>query len=337
MGTRAKTRKFFRALPRIFDAFARVPQLAKGANVSALTSVRGENAAQDDARLSVVIAEPQADYALIDSGGGQKLERYGALRLVRPEPQAMWARTAPDLWADADAVFEGPEEDDGEGARGRWSARPAPFAIGLGAARMTVRLGANHHTGLFPEQMPHWRFAGEALAGRKAPSVLNLFGYTGAASLILAAQGAQVTHVDASKKAIAWARDNQTDSGLAEAPVRWICDDASKFVAREVRRGRHYEGILLDPPKFGRGPKNEVWNLFEDLPPLLTDVARITAPDAAFVLLTIYAIRASALSAARLLEDVMPPGRVCAGELALREEASGRLLPTSMFALWQPR
>jgi len=191
--------------------------------------------------------------------------------------------------------------------------------------------------GLFPEQQPHWEDAGAMLAGAREPEVLNLFGYTGAASLILAASGARVTHVDASKKAIAWAKENQAASGLDDAPVRWICDDAAKFVAREVRRGRRYQGILLDPPKFGRGPKNETWELFDDLGPLLADVAKILADDARFVILTAYAIRASALSVARTLEEAMAAhgGGVQAGELALREE-TGRLLPTSMFATWRP-
>lgn len=278
--------------------------------------------------LTVLVAEPSEGYALLDSGEGEKLERFGDLIVTRPEPQAMWGKSVPDRWAEALARFEGDEEE----GRGKWSAAREADVSMLGAT-LRVRTGGNHHVGLFPEQAPHWAFARDAMAG--GGDLLNLFGYTGAASLILAAAGADVTHLDASKKAIAWGRENQAASGLDTAPIRWICDDARKFAAREVRRGRTYRGILLDPPKFGRGPKNEVWNLFDDLGPLLNDVAALTARENAFVLLTAYAIRASALSMARVMADAMPKGRISAGELALREEASGRLLPTSMFALWQ--
>ena len=284
--------------------------------------------------LPILIADPWDGYALLDSGDGRKLEQYGNVRLVRPEPQAMWRPSDPALWDGADARFEGSDDEDGPG---RWSANPGEFRVPVGPARMLCRLGNNHHPGLFPEQKPHWDNAVAALNGLEGAEVLNLFGYTGAASLILAAAGAKVTHIDASKKAIAWARENQEASGLQDAQVRWICEDASKFVAREVRRGRTYHGILLDPPKFGRGPKNEVWNLFDDLPPLMDDVAAITAPDARFVILTAYAIRASSIAVGRLMQEKMARhgGTVEAGELALRER-SGRLLPTSMFAVWRP-
>ena len=288
--------------------------------------------------MPVLIADPWDGYALIDSGGGRKLEQYGDVRLVRPEPQAMWQPSAPAEWDRADTRFESARDDGDDDGPGRWSDPVGDFTVPVGPARMICRLGNNHHPGLFPEQKPHWDNAVAALKGFEGAEVLNLFGYTGAASLILAAAGAKVTHIDASKKAIAWARENQEASGLDGAQVRWICEDAAKFVAREVRRGRTYQGILLDPPKFGRGPKNEVWNLFDDLPPLMRDVAAITAPDARFVVLTAYAIRASALAVGRLMEEVMAPrgGTVEAGELALRESASGRLLPTSMFAVWRP-
>lgn len=285
-------------------------------------------------RLSLRVAEPWDGYALIDSGGGRKLERFGDACLVRPEPQAMWPRTDPAAWERADASFEGSEDDDGPG---RWSAGRDDFAVPLDGVTMVCRLTANRHVGLFPEQRPHWQAAAAALEGADQPEVLNLFGYTGAASLYLARRGARVTHIDASKKAIQWARENQARSGLDDAPIRWICEDASKFVARELRRGRRYQGILLDPPKFGRGPKNEVWNLFDDLPPLLEDVAALVADDARFVILTAYAIRASALSVGRSLAAALKGrgGSIETGELAVREETGG-LLPTSMYAQWQP-
>ncbi|MEM6762077.1 MAG: class I SAM-dependent methyltransferase [Pseudomonadota bacterium] len=283
--------------------------------------------------LAVRIADPFDGYALVDSGGGQKLERYGKIMLVRPEPQAMWERSDPAAWTRADARFEGSEDDDGPG---RWSASHEDFVVPVETARMVCRLTNNRHVGLFPEQRPHWLSVRDAILGADQPEVLNLFGYTGAASLILAAAGARVTHVDASKKAIAWGRECQAASGLEDAPIRWICDDAQKFAAREVRRGRRYQGILLDPPKFGRGPKGETFNLFEDLPALLGDVAALVAEDARFVILTAYAIRASAISVGRTLSAALGGrGMVEAGELALREE-TGRLLPTSMYADWRP-
>ncbi|WP_420391402.1 class I SAM-dependent methyltransferase [Acuticoccus sp.] len=283
--------------------------------------------------LSVLVAEPSDGYRLLDTGDGRKLEDFGGVRLVRPEPQAMWRPSDPAAWEAADARFEGDEED----GAGRWSDPGRTFTVPVGPARMVCRLGNNHHPGLFPEQRPHWERACDLLGATDGAEVLNLFGYTGAASLILAAAGARVTHVDASKKAIAWGRENQAASGLDDAPIRWICDDAQKFAAREVRRERRYHGILLDPPKFGRGPKNEVWNLFTDLPALMADVARLLASDGRFVILTAYAIRASALAVGRLAQEALAAhgGKVEAGELALRE-ASGRLLPTSMYALWQP-
>lgn len=285
--------------------------------------------------LSVLVSEPSAHYALLDSGGGRKLERYGGVRLVRPEPQAMWSPADPAAFEAADARFEGSDEEEGPG---RWTGRPVgDFVVPCGPARMVCRLTNNRHVGLFPEQRPHWEDAVASLSGASDPEVLNLFGYTGAASLILAAAGARVTHVDASRKAIAWAKENQAASGLEDAPIRWICDDAGKFVAREVRRGKRYQGILLDPPKFGRGPKNETWELFAHLAPLLAGIRQLLADDARFVILTAYAIRASALSVARTLEEALAGrgGAVEAGELALREE-TGRLLPTSMFATWRP-
>jgi 23S rRNA (cytosine1962-C5)-methyltransferase len=285
--------------------------------------------------LGIIVAPPTPGFTLLDSGEGQKLEAWGGaagVRLVRPEPQAMWRRRDPALWDTADARFEGTDEEEGPG---RWSRRLPDFTIPVGSVRTICRLGNNHHVGLFPEQAPHWDEARAALAGLDAPEVLNLFGYTGAASLLLAAAGARVTHVDASKKAVAWARENQAASGLEDAPIRWIVDDALKFTAREVRRGRTYQGILLDPPKFGRGPKGETWDLFTDLAALLADVALLLAPDARFVILTAYALRASTLAFARTLEEALGRGPVAAGELALADPA-GRLLPTSMFATWRP-
>lgn len=289
--------------------------------------------------LTVLVSEGWDDYALVDSGQGEKLERYGAVTVVRPEPQAMWARRRPDsTWAAADAVFTGAQDDDGPG---RWrTEKPVPetWNMAYGPARFKGQLTNFRHLGVFPEQRAHWdwmtgRVTTSGIAGFK---VLNLFGYTGVASLVLAAAGAAVTHVDASKKAIGWARENQALSGLEDRPIRWICEDAAKFVAREVRRGSSYDGILLDPPKFGRGPKGETWEMFQSLPPLLTDLRQLVSERAGFVVLTAYAIRASALAAHGLMAETFGDlgGEIESGDLALLEEGGGRLLPTSLFSRW---
>lgn len=287
--------------------------------------------------LEVLRARGWDHYALIDSGGGHKLERYGAVTVIRPEPQAMWRPAAPEEVWRADAEFTGAHEEEGPG---RWRADralPETWPLPYRGVTLGCRLTAFRHIGVFPEQRAHWDWMiDRAGAMPGPPRVLNLFGYTGAATLLLAAAGAHVTHVDASKKAIAWARENQALSGLEDRPIRWICEDAQKFAAREVRRGRQYEAVILDPPKFGRGPKNEVWNILDDLPALLADVARLLSPEAGFLVLTAYALRASALAMHNLLAESLAGhrGSLASGELALVEEASGRLLPTSLFSRW---
>jgi 23S rRNA (cytosine1962-C5)-methyltransferase len=273
------------------------------------------------------------DYALVDSGRGRKLERFGALLLDRPEEQAIWTpRVSQEEWEKADAIFTGDVDEEGAG---RWKRRAGlgeAWECRHGAIRYICRFTSFRHVGAFPEQEAHFSFMRERL--RKVggmPTLLNLFGYTGLASLVAAEAGAEVTHIDASKKAIAWARENQALSGLDDKPIRWILDDAPKFAAREIRRGRRYDGILLDPPKFGRGPKNEVWDLFQHLPEMLRLCRELLKPGG-FLILTAYAIRASFLSLHRLSEDVLGPG-VESGELALKDQGGG-LLATSLFSRW---
>lgn len=294
----------------------------------------------DAARLQLIETAGFADYALLDSGAGRKLERFGSIIVDRPEPQALWSPRAPEReWRHAHAVFSGDDEED----KGRWRIdRPVPesWPVKVGAATMLCRLASFRHMGLFPEQMPHWEWMLARLAENcgEAPRVLNLFAYTGAASLLAAAAGAHVTHVDASKKAIAWAKENQAASGLTAAPIRWMLDDAAKFAAREVRRGKTYDVILVDPPKFGRGPDGEVWDLFTSLPPLMKDCAALLAPGAALVL-TVYAIRASSLAFDQLCREVLSGrgGSFQSGELAIREASGERAVPTSLFTRWSAR
>lgn len=289
--------------------------------------------------LQTLIGEPWPDYGLIDSGHGRKLERYGRFRFIRPEPQAMWAPAQDDWQADGEFV-PGSDEEGG----GRWFyERPVP-AEGWPLEWREVTFQSSctpfRHLGFFPDMAPVWewmrgRIADKVSAGDQA-QVMNLFGYTGVGTLAMAAAGAQMVHVDASKKSVAQARANAALSGLEDRPVRWIVDDAAKFVAREVRRGRRYDGILLDPPKYGRGPDGEVWRLEEDLPGLIAHCRQLLDADSRFLFLTVYAVRMSALAIGELLRQAFAdlPGTVEAGELVVREEARGLMLPTAIWARW---
>lgn len=278
-----------------------------------------------------------ADYAMVDSGHGRKLERYGPYRVVRPEPQCLWApRLDEATWAKADAVFD-PAGDEDEG-RWRFAGRPKEtWPLAWRGVRFNGRFTAFRHLAFFPEQAANWAWLDQAVrAAGEPPRVLNLFGYTGVASLVCAAAGAAVTHVDASKKAIGWARENAELSGLADRPVRWICEDARRYVQREARRGSKYDGIILDPPKYGRGPGGEVWRLFEDLPELLALCVELLSDGAQFLVLNAYAERISGLSLGALLAEAMAGrgGRVDWGELALMEETGERGVGLSFFARW---
>lgn len=281
--------------------------------------------------VTTIIAEPWQDWGLIDCGNGEKLERYGDIRIVRPEPQAMWA-PARDDW-DPDASFvPGSDEEGG----GRWvEHRPVPrqWELSRGGVRFAASLTPFRHLGFFPDMAPQWDWMRERSADA---DVLNLFGYTGVGSLQLSDAGARLVHVDASKKSVEQGKENARLSGLAERPIRWLVDDASKFSAREVRRGRRYDGIFLDPPKYGRGPAGELWRLEEDLAPLLADCRKLLDGNSRFLVLTVYAVRMSALAIGELVRQVLGDlgGRVESGEMAVREEARGLLLPTAIFARW---
>ena len=283
------------------------------------------------ASLEILSADPTPDFALIDSGHGRKLERCGPFRFIRPEPQAMWAPALPDWQADGEFVG-GSDEEGG----GRWrlsDAVPPAWPIEQAGVKLHAQCTPFRHLGFFPDMAPHWA---RLAALPEGSQVLNLFGYTGVASLVAAKAGAQVVHVDASKKAIEQARANAALSGLSDKPIRWITEDARKFVAREVRRGRRYDAILLDPPKFGRGPDGEVWDLTTDLPALLADCVKLLDENSRFLILTTYAVRLSALALEGLLAPLAAhlPGQVQPGEMAIRAETRGTLLPTAIFARW---
>jgi 23S rRNA (cytosine1962-C5)-methyltransferase len=293
---------------------------------------------------SVMRTRGWTDYGLIDSGNGRKLERYGRFTVVRPEPQCLWTPALPaEAWDAADAVFDPTDEEDA----GRWKLRGQASTFGSGEAwplswgevKFNGRFTSFRHLAFFPEQAANWAWLEAAVRGAAAeepPRVLNLFGYTGVASLAMAAAGAAVTHVDASKRAVAWARENAALSGLAERPIRWITEDARKYVAREVRRGSKYEGIILDPPKYGRGPDGEVWRLFEDLPELADLCADLLSENAKFLVLNAYAERISGAALSGLLADKLKGrgGRIEWGELALVQEDGAREIGMSFFARW---
>lgn len=282
------------------------------------------------------------DYALVDSGEGLKLERYGRYLVVRPEPQCFWSRSKPELWDRADAVFD-PDGDEDEGRWRFYSKVQETWPLSWQDVTWQGRFTAFRHLAFFPEQAANWEFIDRSVrsmveSGISQPRMLNLFGYTGVASLVAAAAGAHVTHVDASKKSVAYARENAGLSGLDEAPIRWICEDARKYVQREVKRGSTYDGIILDPPKYGRGPDGQVWRLFEDLPELARQVASLLSDQASFLILNAYAARVSGPALAALLQDALKGrgGTIRWGELVLAEEGgTGRDIGLSFFARWE--
>lgn len=279
-----------------------------------------------------------SDYALLDSGHGRKLERYGPYTVVRPEPQCFWAPRDVAAFEQANAVFD-PQQEEEDAGRWRFDEHGPidAFPLKWRDVRFTGRFTPFRHLAFFPEQAANWEWMDARVRTLKQPRILNLFGYTGVASLAAAAAGAHVTHVDASKKSVAYARENAELSGLSDRPIRWLVEDARKFVAREVRRGSKYDGIILDPPKYGRGANGEVWRLFEDLPDLLKDCAALLSDDASFLLLNAYAARISGLSLAHLMAEATPDrgGRIDWGELALSEDGpNARAIGLSFFARW---
>lgn len=291
-------------------------------------------------RMNLTLLESSnwKDYELLDSGGGLKLERFGPYRFSRPEAQAIWKPGYPESnWRDVHAVFQPTSEESG----GHWALKKQvddKWIMSYAGIKFWAMTTPGRHLGVFPEVAAHWDWYSALIEKANRPlKVLNLFGYTGLASLVAAKAGAQVTHLDASKKSVTWARDNQILSGLEQKPIRWIVDDALGFVEREVRRGAKYDGIILDPPKFGRGPKGEVWEVYESLPALLTACRLILSDTPLFIALTAYAVRASGVHLYQSLEEMMMPfkGSTDAGELVTREKSAGRLLSQAVYARWQ--
>lgn len=280
------------------------------------------------------------DYELLDFGQGRKLERFGLYVLDRPSPAAKETlRASPELWRAADARFErtGPVE-------GRWQATrklPEAWLVSCGRFSLEVRLTPFGHVGLFPEQAENWAWIAERIDERRNPTsapcrVLNLFAYTGASTLATAAAGAEVTHVDAAKSAVSWARASAERSGLIAAPVRWIIEDVRKFISRELRRGKKYDAVILDPPSYGHGPAGEAWKIDDHLPPLLADCARLTEGRRAFFVLTCHSPGYGPAELASLLVQAgiaAAPHEVDARTLHL-SAPDGRVLPSGAAARW---
>jgi 23S rRNA (cytosine1962-C5)-methyltransferase len=280
------------------------------------------------------------EYELLDSGGGKKLERFGEYTLVRPEPQARWSAALPlRRWDAADCEFV-----KRSGQQGGWKARrtiPQRWTIQRRELKFWVQPAPSGHVGVFPDQACHWDGMAQMIRQAARPvSMLSLFGHTGLATLAAAAAGAEVTHVDASRKALAGARENQNLSGLLERPIRWIVDDALSFVRREARRGKKYDAMVLDPPKFGRGPDGEIWKLLESLPGLLEACGRLLSTAPVFVLLNVYTTvvtqeraEQEARELSRLLQTMIRETRmeIATGELMLAD-AAGRRISASVFA-----
>ena len=290
-----------------------------------------------------------SDYALLDSGDGDKLERFGPYIFSRPEPQAIWKRNlSSKVWNNTSGKFISSSSIDNDQIVGKWSLEknlPDKWEINFENLKFFATPTPFRHLGFFPDQSPHWLWAAEKiklhqqLFSKKTPlKILNLFGYSGVASLHAAANGATVTHIDASKKAINFAFENRNLSSFENLPIKFITEDTVKFVLREIRRNNKYDAIILDPPKYGRGPNGEKWELFKDLPFLLNLIPQILSKKPLFIILNSYAIRASYLSLHHALKDVMQgfTGSVQSGELCITEEQKNpRQISTAIFARWE--
>ena len=275
-----------------------------------------------------LITEPWKDYELIDSGDNKKLERYGKYVICRPETQALWKPLKTDAWKKCDAEFEWKE------GKGSWQKNNLPESWEMSWQNVSFisQLTSFKHTGVFPEQAPNWAWLADKVSKLKEPKVLNLFGYTGIASVICAKNGAKVTHLDASKQSNAWAKKNAELSGIEEGGIRYILDDGLKFSEREVRRGSVYDGIILDPPAFGRGPKGEVWKIEEQFPRLMETLEKLLSKKpSAFFLLNGYAAGYSPQSFLQAVESYFPKTKSESGELHIKESESLRCIPSGIY------
>lgn len=284
-----------------------------------------------------VLCDEWQEYELVDSGHCQKLERFGKYIIIRGEPKAWWNPELPEHeWNKAMAFHSGDEQ-------ARWTFQatiPHEWLLCFDNLILQARFTAtSKHIGVFPEKVAHWQWMRNTIrhSNRYEIHVLNLFAYTGIASLVAAAEGCFVTHVDSAKGVVTWARENQRLSGLEQAPIRWIVDDAMKFTQREVRRRKRYDAIILDPPSFGRGPRGELWKIEHHLVELLSTCRELLCEDPLFILITLYSIDQSSLFISNILQDMMKGyrGTINVGELALKPRHSDKKLSLSIFGQWE--
>jgi len=287
--------------------------------------------------IKIFYTDKWEDYELLDTGGREKLEKVGPYFFVRPCEDAIWNKTlSKKEWENIDGQFF-PSIG---GSKAGWKMKDEAkerFIVSFDKLRFYTTPTPFRHFGFFPEQAVHWDFIQNKIKGKKAPKFLNLFGYTGVASLFALRAGADVTHLDASKGAIEWAKENQKIAGLDKMPIRFILDDTMKFLEREIKRGNKYDAIIMDPPKFGRGPKGEIWKIEEKLPKLLDLVKRVLSKDPLFVILNSYSTESSSVSLGYALENIMQDfkGEVSCGELCLKEKNKDRLIAMSNTAIWE--
>ncbi len=288
--------------------------------------------------ISLLSADQWKDYTLLDSGSGERLERWGKYIFRRPDPQVLWNRSDEALWRSVDATFVRKQEDKGE-----WklsASVPQRWQISYKDMKFWVEPTPFKHLGVFPEQAAHWDWMREKISLRKEKQqILNLFGYTGGASVACALAGAFVTHVDGSRPAISWAKENQQASGLPDDSIRWILEDVLSFVHREARRGKKYHGIIMDPPAFGHGAKGEVWKFHTHFGTLLQACQSILADDPLFMIVNAYAVSVSSLLLDTMLEETMAgySGDISCGELILNQTGSERVLSTGIYGKWSSR
>lgn len=290
------------------------------------------------ANTSIILADRWQDYQLLDCGAGMKQERWGEYVLVRPDPQILWPRQNRAAWKDWDGFYHRSASGGGE-----WEFRrklPESWTVRYGALTFKIRPTNFKHTGLFPEQAANWDwFCAKIRDAGRPVSVLNLFGYTGAATVAAAAAGASVCHVDAAKGMVEWCRENAALSGLAGAPVRYIVDDCRKFVQREIRRGRTYDAVIMDPPTYGRGGDGEMWKLEDDLWELLADCRKVLSERPLFFLVNAYTARLSPTVVANLLRELFTDsgGSITSGEVGLPVASDGKILPCGIHGRWEAR
>jgi 23S rRNA (cytosine1962-C5)-methyltransferase len=282
-------------------------------------------------------ADQWKDFELLDSGQGLKLERWGDKVLSRPDPQSLWLKAAPAAWSKAQGTYQRDEK-----GGGRWEFKkslPSSWTLRYKELHFKVRPTDFKHTGLFPEQAVNWDWMAEKIRGAKRPiQALNLFGYTGAATMAMAKAGASVAHVDAAKGMVAWCRENAELNGLKDAPIRYLVDDVTKFVERELRRGNHYDAIVMDPPSYGRGKSGETWKLEKHLWPLLELCGKVLSSKPLFVLVNSYTTGLSPTVLANLVQDMCrgKSGSTQSGELGLKQSSDGKILPCGIFCRWEP-